>query len=59
MIEMCALEGEHLTCINGETLDTSQKLYESGMSMYGCYMMLSVYREGHGITSCVFITTVT
>ena len=28
MIEMCALEGKHLACINGETLDTSKKLYE-------------------------------
>ena len=25
MIEMCALEGKHLACINGETLDTSNK----------------------------------
>ena len=29
----------------------------NGMSMYGCYMM-SIYMEGHGITSCVFIRTV-
>ena len=28
MIEMCALEGEHFACINGETLETSKKLYE-------------------------------
>ena len=28
IIEMCALEGKHLACINGETLDTSKKLYE-------------------------------
>ena len=28
MIEMCALEGKHIACINGETLDTSEKLYE-------------------------------
>ena len=28
MIEMCALEGKHLACMNGETLDTSKKLYE-------------------------------
>ena len=28
MIEMCVLEGKHFACINGETLDTSEKLYE-------------------------------
>ena len=28
MIEMRVLEGKHLACINGETLDTSKKLYE-------------------------------
>ena len=28
MMEMCPLEGKHLACINGETLDTSKKLYE-------------------------------
>ena len=28
MIEMCALEGKNLSCINGETLVTSKKLYE-------------------------------
>ena len=28
MIEMCALEGKHLSCINGETFDTLEKLYE-------------------------------
>ena len=28
MIEMCALEGKHLSYINGETLDTLEKLYE-------------------------------
>ena len=28
IIEMCAPEGKHLACINGETLDTSKKLYE-------------------------------
>ena len=26
MIEMCALEGKHLSCINGETLETSEKI---------------------------------
>ena len=59
MIETRALEGKNIACINGDTLDTSKKLYEHGMSMYGYYMMLSVYMEGHGITSCVFITIVT
>ena len=28
MIEICALEGKNLACINGETLETSKKLYE-------------------------------
>ena len=28
MIEMCALEGKHISCINGETLETLDKLYE-------------------------------
>ena len=28
MIEMCALKGKNIACINGETLDTSKKLYE-------------------------------
>ena len=28
MIEMCALEGKHIACINGETMDTPKKLYE-------------------------------
>ena len=28
MIEMCALEGKNLACINGDTFDTSKKLYE-------------------------------
>ena len=28
MIEMCALECKNIACINGETLDTSKKLYE-------------------------------
>ena len=28
MIEMCTLEGEHLAYINGDTLDTSKKLFE-------------------------------
>ena len=28
MIEMCALEGKHLSCINGDTLEKSEKLYE-------------------------------
>ena len=28
MIDMCTLEGKYLACINGDTTDTSENLYE-------------------------------
>ena len=28
MMDMCTLEGKYFSCINGDTLDTSEKLYK-------------------------------
>ena len=58
IIEMCALEGKHLACINGETLDTSKNCMSNGMSRYGYYIILSVYMEGHKIINCASIIIV-
>ena len=54
MIEMCALEGEHLACINGETLDTSEKLYEQWHEhVWMLYDALSIHGGAWDNHSCL------
>ena len=60
MIETWALEGKKLLASMEIHWTHQINCMSIGMSMCGCYMILiSVYMEGHGITTCVFIKIVT